>query len=122
MKIDLNTVAVISNGSVDVDATLAAIRTEVEKFAADKVGNDEETLASVKAVYETHGVDKVIDMPTLVTLTLNKMNVPLEQTKGTGEKIADCIRRHKDSVFTIKRGKGGGVSLVKAAAVATETA
>lgn len=113
MKIDLNEVVVYVGGVVDVDATLAVIRKEVEKFADGKVQNDSEIEQNVYAVFNQNGIANRIDMTTLVHVVLTRMNVETHEMKLMSEKITDYIHRNRGVRFDIKRGRGGGIALIK---------
>lgn len=107
------TLARFTDGSVDVDASLAAAKSAILNHIAAR---ETEQATVADAVAETF--DKLngakANMPYVVNATLRSLNAQPENFKSLSELVAGYIRENagdKDSgkLFHIGKGKGGGV-------------
>lgn len=100
------------NGVVDMDASLAAAKTALDKFVLDKETEETSINDAVHAVFDTY-VGTAIPMPALVSLVLTNLGSDPESYKTLGAKVTSFVRDRSgekgSSVFSINKGRGGGV-------------
>lgn len=116
MNINLATFAVRdSSGNVDLDGTMVKFQSELLKFQAERETETAVIAEAVTAVFDQHrGAN--IQMPAIVTLALQRLNVQPESYKVLSERVADFVRanagteRAEGKTFRIAKGKGGGVT------------
>lgn len=98
------------DGSVDMTASLMSAKTAIEKFVADKESEDTAINVAVHEVFDQFK-GASINMPALVSLTIQKLGGSPENFKVLGDKVSAFIRGNSGDfgVFTITKGRGGGV-------------
>lgn len=107
------TLARSADGAVDLDGTLAACRTAVLKFVAERETERETIGAAVAETFDALNGARA-NMPYVVGQTLRSLNVQPENFKALESLVGSYIRENagdKDSgkLFQIGKGKGGGV-------------
>lgn len=96
-----------TTGTVDIDATIEKFGTELQSYLDTAERESVDIGNAVHAVFDQHkGVN--INMPALVSLSLQWLDVSPANYSDMSEKVADYVRSHKDA-FLVSKGKGGGV-------------
>lgn len=98
------------DGSVDMTASIMAAKAAIEKFVSDKESEDTAINVAVHEVFDQFkGAN--INMPALVSLVVQKLGGSPENFKALGDKVATFVRDNSGDfgVFTITKGRGGGV-------------
>jgi len=109
MNISVN--VVLSNGSVDLDATRAAFETALASFVTARETEQAGIATAVHAVFDEH-LGKTLTMPTLAQYATQKLNAQPENLAVLTERTKQYIRDNKEgdsSLFLVVKGKSGGV-------------
>lgn len=107
------TLALTASGSVDVDASLAAAKSGILNYIAQRETELETVSEAVGATFDALKGAKA-NMPYVVGQTLRNLNVQPENYKTLESLVAGFIRenagdRPSGALFNIGKGKGGGV-------------
>jgi hypothetical protein len=102
-----------SAGAFDLNATMDKFEDSLLAFQSELETEQATIGAAVHAVFDSHK-GKPLTMPTVTNYTLNNLNVQSENFTVLFEKVKNYIRQNAgergSSVFSIAKGKGGGVS------------
>lgn len=119
--IDLNKLVVRAGGLVDVTATLDAVETALNSANTDAEKAFAAVGPAVDAVFSEHS-GAAINMPAVASFALAKLGTAPDKYNETVELVQNYIRSNAgdEGKFEIRKGKGGGVRLRTAPAVAAE--
>jgi hypothetical protein len=109
----LTTTLVITDGQVDSAATVAAFETALEELVVQR---DLAAVGISEAVAEIFAAHKgvAIAMPTLASLTAQKLGAVPENFKAITGRVLDYVRANTkgdNSLLVSRKGRAGGVSL-----------
>ena len=94
-------------GCVDVEGTIATFRNDLYTWLQEVEYETALIAGAVKEVFDNHkGVR--INMPALVSMTLNILGATPSNYADLSEKVGAYVRTAKE-VFLVSKGKGGGV-------------
>ena len=105
----LSDFVVLSNGRVDVDASVAKFRSALEAQAASQETIGGRVATAVSAVFDSH-LGKVLTMPVLSTFAFMELGGNTAEYNDIVEAVANHVRNNPE--FQIVKGAGGGVSRV----------
>lgn len=108
---NLNECLVYSNGRVDIAATCEKVTAELETVQTKRDELFAQIAPSVDAVFDQYP-GAHINTPALlsqVAMTLGADVTTLQQTEGLVKEYVKANSEGEGALFTIKRGKGGGV-------------
>lgn len=103
------------DGSIDVDATVLKFEGELLKYQVERETELATIGAAVHGVFDSHK-GTTINMPAVVTMALQSLNVQPATYAALSERVATFVRdnasdkREDGRSFRIAKGKGGGVS------------
>jgi hypothetical protein len=122
---DITISLVLTDGSVDVDASIAVAEDTIRSFAASQRADEETIKSSLDQVFDTRPGVKM-NMPFVINQTLTLMGVSEQPTnyktlyervhgyiasnsQGKTDKETKLVER-PESYFVVGKGKGGGVA------------
>ena len=98
-----------SDGSIDVAGTVQKFEDELLVYLAERETEEEQVSAAVHAVFDAHKGAR-INMPAVVSLALQHLSVTPATYQALSTKVQEYVRSNNGVLFTIAKGKGGGVS------------
>jgi hypothetical protein len=122
MSTSLTTDLVLSQGRIDIEASVQAFRAAAVRRQAELETEQGEIAEAVEALFDKH-LGKAIPMPTLGSMVAQALNAVPENFKVLSERSLDYVRansqttgsekegnlvQHPDSTFVIGKGKNGG--------------
>lgn len=122
MSTSLTTDLVLSQGRIDIEASVQAFRSAAVKRQAELETEQAEIAAAVEDLFDRNP-SKAIAMPTLGSMVAQALNAVPENFKVLSERALDYVRansqttgsekegtlvQHPDSLFVIGKGKNGG--------------
>lgn len=114
----------VTDGLVDIDASIATFRTAALKRQAELETEGAEIAQACSELFDQYR-GKAIPMPTVGSMVAQKLNAQPENFKVLSDRVLDYVRansqttgseedgdlvQHPDSLFVIGKGKGGGCS------------
>lgn len=114
------------SGSVDLDATLAGAKSAVLSHIAEAETQTAEIASAVSSVFDTLNGARA-NMPYVQSSAARLLNAQPENHKALTERVAQYVRdnastdRADGKLFSIQKGKGGGVSRWSDVPEATES-
>lgn len=99
-----------SDGSIDTLATVAKFEGVLAQFQVERETELATIGAAVHAVFDQYK-GATLNMPALVSLSLQKLNVQAETYKALHERVVAFVHDNagENGLFRISKGKGGGV-------------
>lgn len=99
-------------GELDLSRTVQKFEGELLKYQVERETELATIGAAVNAVFDEH-LGACINMPAVTSLALQRLNVQPETYKALSERVQAFVRDNAgergSSVFSIAKGKGGGV-------------
>lgn len=102
-----------TDGSIDVRGSLAAFEAALHKHVAERETETATIAAAVNQVFDNLAKTGArANMPYVKSATLTVLNALPGNFNELGERVAQYIRDNagEDKLFTIGKGKGGGVA------------
>jgi hypothetical protein len=99
-----------SSGSIDSGATVAKFEAELAAFVTGTAEEQGNISGAVSAVFDENK-GKRIAMPTLISLSLVKLNAQVENFQALGEKVHTFVKANTET-YSVAKGKGGGVGRI----------
>ncbi len=122
MTISLTIDLVLTDGSIDLDASTQAFRSAAVRRQAELETEQEQIAEAVSALYDRFP-GQAIGMPAVASMTAQALNAQPENFKVLSDRVLDYVRSnsqetgsakegtlvsHPDSLFVIAKGKNGG--------------
>lgn len=101
------------DGSIDHEATGDKFASDLVAYEAERETEMEVISDAVHAVFDEYKGTR-INMPALVTFSLQKLNVQPSNYNALGARVLEFVRTNsgEGDAFTIGKGKGGGCARV----------
>jgi hypothetical protein len=112
VNVNVNDYMVLSNGSVDVDATVNSFRTALVSHLAERGIQDSVIAEAIATVFAQNKSTSPITTPTLIGLTLTALNAQPENFKRLGDQVKKFIQDNNkgdSSLFVVSKGVNGGI-------------
>jgi translation initiation factor 2B subunit (eIF-2B alpha/beta/delta family) len=112
-SIDFSSFVVLSNGSVDVQATVESFRTQLETYVSSQTNTVETVHNALNQLFDAH--PKTLSLPFVVQTVLGSLEVTPENCKALTKQVQDIIKASSSkvrdgSLLRVEVGRGGGVS------------
>jgi hypothetical protein len=103
-----------SDGSVDVDGTVAKFTTDLCKYVVAQAADEDRVISECKAVFAEFPLLPAIQSSVLANIVCSRITANPGEVPVVMDRISTVIHNRPDT-FAIARGRNGGVSLVKSA-------
>jgi len=112
MKINLGEYVVRGvDGTIDVLATCQKFEGDLLVHIAKQETEEAEVATAVHGVFDTYKGAR-INMPALISVTLQRLGVQPANYQVLSDAVHAYVRSNAGTLFTIQKGKGGGVSRI----------
>jgi hypothetical protein len=112
MKINLGEYVVRNaDGTIDVEATCQKFEGDLLVHIAERETEEEQVATAVHGVFDTYKGAR-INMPALVSAAVTRLGVQPANYQVLADAVHAYVRSNAGTLFTIQKGKGGGVSRI----------